>query len=172
MKSVVRLCVDVSTLRAGRRGPATAGIWLAVGERVFPEAGWNDFVVVILERWGHATTRLLTGASNRETIHFMDGPFEAHVAVFPGSVLEFITVERGARADAPTRTPSRIFVDSLISAAEAVLRACREQSCWSVDADRLSLLLPSLAGEAAEAGDPSRENRESDEATPPSQKMK
>ena len=146
MKSVVRLCVDASTLRPSRGGPATGGIWISLGDRSFPDEGWSDFVVVILESWGQAVTRLLGGVTNHETVHFMDGPFEARVAMWPGSTFEFTTVARGARADAPVKTPSRIFVDSLVVAAAVVLSACREQSCWSVEADRLSLLLPSLGG--------------------------
>jgi hypothetical protein len=144
MKGVVRLCVDASSLRPSRSGPVTGGIWLSLGQRKFPEERWNDFVVVILESWGQATIRLLTGVSDRETIHFMDGPFEARVLSLPANILEFTTVERGGRADAVEKTSSRVFVDSLIMSAAAVLTACRDQSCWSTDAEKLSLLLPLL----------------------------
>jgi hypothetical protein len=143
-----RIMVDPGTLRRGR-GPATGVVWLAIGHVAFPTAGWNDFVVVILGWWAKAVLQLLRGTSKREEVNFMDGPYLVEVSVVSPNEWEMRLFETGRakhKRGGDTVDPS-VLAESIVSAAESVLAACRERNYWSADADALADLEVSLRNE-------------------------
>src|SRR4051812_22305838 len=73
------LVVDSSSLEARVGAAATANLWLVVDGREFPSRGWNDFAVVVLAWWATALLRLFRGASTKERVDFMDGPYAVEV---------------------------------------------------------------------------------------------
>lgn len=138
-----RLIVDTETFHPGGVGPATGGIWLDATSVVFPLAGWNDFVVVIVEAWAASLLRLLGGSSDREVVHFMDGPYRVELtAASKGEVtLRAIHNEREIACVHASVVP---LLESILAAGEATLLACRRCEHWSADVERLSDDLPAL----------------------------
>lgn len=144
----VHLIVDAKTLRSGNMGPATGNVWLALDHSAFPFEGWNDFVVVVLESWVSATLRLLHGLSKCEFVHFMDGPYAVEMAILAPGMIRLRAIKHGRDEVACVDAKAIPLIESLLTGSESVLTACREQNCWSTDAEKLSANLPALRREA------------------------
>jgi len=76
-----KLDFDFSHLQMSRSCSVTGSIWWRFADKTFPEAGWNDFPIVILEWWGSSILRLLNRISDQETLSFMDGPFALRLQI-------------------------------------------------------------------------------------------
>lgn len=144
MNTNIHIVVEPETIRPGHSGPATGTIWLMLNRKAFPDYGWNDFVVVILEAWASAIERLLVGASDHEVVHFMEGPYEAHICHIARDVLLINGVVRNGRVILSDKTRIIDFVDDLQRAANSVLARCRSHACWSHDAEKLDSTVASL----------------------------
>jgi len=142
-----RLVVDAKTLRAGSVSPATGAVWIAWDGVAFPSEGWDDFVVVILDAWASALLNLLRSRSEREEVHFMEGPYSVDVTRASESVFQVCAIERRRGLHASVAADARILVQSVIAAVESVLAACRAAHIGSAEVDRLSAALPLLRRE-------------------------
>jgi hypothetical protein len=143
----VRIVVEPSTVRAGGIGPTTGNIWIELGPLGFPVKHWNDFVVVILEAWVGAMTRLsLQAGGQGERVHFMDGPYSVEVVSLRPGTLGFRAIERSGEEKGCEDTQAAPFIGSLISASERTLAVCRDRNCWSTDADKLVAGVVALKG--------------------------
>lgn len=56
---------------------ASSVIYIHAGDFDFPEAGWRDFVFVLLDAWSTAVLELDQAAT--ATFMFMDGPFNVQL---------------------------------------------------------------------------------------------
>lgn len=70
-----RIVIDLDSIRWYANRNATGVIFWDVGGYAFPEIGWNDFVLVLVEWWSAACLRLLRKGARTEELRFMDGPF-------------------------------------------------------------------------------------------------
>lgn len=139
--------VDAETLRPGTMGPATANVWLMLGDSAFPLRAWNDFVVVILEAWVSSMLRLLRGLSDCELVHFMDGPYAVEISALAPGMVRLRAIEHGRDEVAQVDTKVPPLIQNLLAASDSILAACKTQNCWSTDADKLSANLPALRRE-------------------------
>src|SRR5262245_37290390 len=64
-----------SSLKLSSRGVVTGVLYFAVDGGGFPDASWNDFVVVVLSWWCATLLKVASGAVAGEELCFMDGPF-------------------------------------------------------------------------------------------------
>jgi hypothetical protein len=144
-----RLIVDGSSIAFRPSGPATGDIALLVDGTPFPLAGWNDFVVVIVEAWISALLRLLQGASETERVHFMEGPYAVDIGPLAGDSLRLRAFERPNREHTLVVVRSLTLVESAIKAAEEVLKVCSDARDRSRDTDRLVTALDALRKEAS-----------------------
>ena len=69
----IEICPE--SFAQSRRGNVTGGIYWKVGDQCFPEYGWNDFALVLINAWIESVMRLINQESTSEILHFMDGPF-------------------------------------------------------------------------------------------------
>ena len=135
---------DVS--RSGS-GALTGALYLKLGDRCFPNAVWSDFVVVVLEWWCSALQRLHQGELGPIAVPFMDGPYRVEIESLADERLDLTLVRSGARHD---QEIDRSMVDrnqltySVIVAARATLRQCRQHGWSSKDIDTLSDSLGAL----------------------------
>ena len=151
--SDVRMIVNRSSLSLGSIGPATGDIALTLGDgTVFPHPQWNDFIVVVLGAWASALLRLLQKESHSERVHFMEGPYAVDIRSVGGGLLHLRALERPSRQRAGADVPAVEFAESVISAAEEVLSACRDAGCWTEDAEKLAGVLPVLRAELIKRG--------------------
>lgn len=142
MSTETCLVADAATVDVRQRGSAIAGIWLVTRDSAFPEAGWTDFVVVLLVWWADALLKLLRNDGQQARVHFMDGPPAVDVSTSSG-ILQFRMIDRDRQVGAP-EAAVRPFVVDLVSQSRSVLDACRSKGWWSTDADALELLLEEL----------------------------
>jgi hypothetical protein len=133
----MEIVVDTESLRAGSLGPATGSIWVQLGDKAFPARGWNDFVVVILGAFARAVHRMTSENSQREVIHFMEGPYQLILErTGEGSVA--ISALHLGRASERQQTSEGELVDALLISGNGILEACRSRRCWTTDAQHLS----------------------------------
>jgi len=144
-----RLTVDTSSISFRASGPATGDVVLVLGNVVFPVAGWNDFVVVILAAWLGALVRLLGSTNETERIHFMEGPYAVDVTRIDDHHLRLRAFERPNRECACMDVRVRPLVDSALFVIEAVLQVCKERNHRSGDVEALEVALAALRKEAS-----------------------
>jgi hypothetical protein len=142
-----RLVVDASSVAPRSSGPATGDITLMVGSVAFPIAGWNDFVVVILEAWLAALVRLVRGTSEQERVHFMEGPYGVDMTRLDSSVIRLRAFERPKGYRAVVDVALRSLVENAVETADDVLRVCQSKAHRSSDVQRLELATAALRGE-------------------------
>lgn len=70
---------DPSTLAVGKTR-CTGVLYFHTAEFDFPEAGWNDCVLVVLGWWCSAILGIVRGSSDHTKLQFMEGPFAFHIA--------------------------------------------------------------------------------------------
>jgi hypothetical protein len=129
------------------RDPATAAIWLALGAKVFPEQGWDDFVVVILAAWMRVVADVLRGAKDREFVHFMDGPYEVEVSAVSQSKLRLRAIEDRDTEVIAAEVNAVPLVESLLAAAQELIAECKKRGHATRDVDNLNAYLPELRRE-------------------------
>ncbi|MCM2333536.1 MAG: hypothetical protein NDI82_06275 [Anaeromyxobacteraceae bacterium] len=130
---------DASSLRRSATGSITGHLFLEIGGDTFPAADWSDFPVVVLGWWNRAVLDLQrTGASC--SCMFMDGPFEFGLKRIGPNAWELRLIERRAAAVHVVRServsPAEVLL-AVHSAADAVLKFCKERSWSSTDVDDL-----------------------------------
>jgi hypothetical protein len=148
MKTETHLVTALETLHVRARGPATGGIWLETGGAEFPGAGWNDFIVVVLSWWSGAILRLLQKTSDRERVHFMDGPYAVELLRMDGELqLRMFAGPSEGREVAVGVADMRRFVVELTTQSRRLLDECRLREWWSPDAETLASCVHDLERE-------------------------
>jgi hypothetical protein len=126
---MAEVVVITSTLAA--RSPSanvTGLISLKVRDRVFPDAQWNDFPVVILGWWLVGLTELASGASSTYEALFMDGPYKFVVHLVSGHAAN-LTLHTQEEQWSET-IDFQAFYASAAQAGSAVLHECLSRG-WS-----------------------------------------
>ncbi len=133
------LIAKATSVATRKPGPATGDIWLVIDGRKFPILGWNDFVVVILNFWATALTRLIRDDSKSEIIDFMEGAYCVVVTMTTPTTLKVCAFEGdGRRVKGPVgEVPLEQVVLELTSQSREILAECKKQNWWSKDADIL-----------------------------------
>ena len=144
-----QLIVDPSSIVFRASGPATGDITLLVGGAPFPSAGWNDFVVVILESWISALVRLAQQASQNERVHFMEGPYAIDLGPVRNGLVRLRAIERPHRERALVDVGILALMEDAVTAANHVLEACGLAGHKTADVDRLDAALAALSREVS-----------------------
>lgn len=66
-------------VRTGTAHGRLSAVWLVLDGTSFPEAGWTDFPLVLINWWAEATLRLLRSQADVVEWRFMEGPFWAEI---------------------------------------------------------------------------------------------
>ena len=119
-----------------RGSPRVTGVtYVAIGERTYPEIGWNDFPVVILGWWCEALARLSSKRDARVELRFMDGPFRLAVERCDSGGDEVrISDERGMTLGVATLDA---LVRATAGAARALLVFCEAKGIGDADVAEL-----------------------------------
>ena len=136
--------------RSGSFGTITGGICLRLSDRAFPASDWDDFVVPILTAWADAATRLLSGASTREQVHFMDGPFAVEITQTSPDTWTLDLIERrqdGPQVDSAMVDP-RALAASVVDASGRTLRVLAQRDWRSRDVALLAFAAERLRSAA------------------------
>jgi hypothetical protein len=142
-----RLVVDTSTITLRRSAPATGDITIVLRGIVFPAAGWNDFVLVILEAWLASLVRLLKRTSEAERVHFMEGPYAVDLSRAATGAIQVRALHRPDRERAVVEVMPFGLAENGVAMAEGVVALCRAKGYRSPDLDRLENALVALREE-------------------------
>lgn len=134
-----RLILDPEYLSRSASGHVHGRLYVQFGELRFPDAGWNDFVVVVLGWWCRACYQLLDGGEDSLEVPFMDGPYRVRLGPRHGQVihLELIEDRSSRRICCQAQVSIGVLFDSVVSAAERTVLECQARGWSSRDGDEL-----------------------------------
>jgi hypothetical protein len=141
------LLVDVTSIRVRPSGPATGDIELVMGSTRFPGAGWNDFVIVVLDAWVTALLRLVRRQPDAERVHFMEGPYVVKMSRLDSGAIGLEAIERPGRVCALAIREPQVLVDNALGIVTDVLAFCRECRYVDVEVERLERSSEALSHE-------------------------
>ncbi len=121
--------IDPTKLRRSQSGLVTGLIYIRVAETVFPDSSWDDFPVTILAWWLRDTLSVFQSQSSSVQCSFMDGPFAFALRTLEGNCfLDLIARSSSGESVLSTHhIDPKQLLDSLLSAAKAVVTECRKQ---------------------------------------------
>jgi hypothetical protein len=122
---------DINTLRSTDTGSALGKIWIEFGERSFPSAGWDDFIVFVLDWWRLGIRNVLTGSDEAAIFAFMDDPYELWMRPVEGGYSFTWTFhEKEVASGAEDRPGMRDFVKSYCDCVRVVLEQVEKDPAW------------------------------------------
>lgn len=140
MSQTPRIVVDPAMFERTKSGGIVGRIHLEAGDFCFPEAGWNDFVVVVLGWWLESMRELLDQRTDRITLRFMEGRFQITVS----SANERWALQCGEagkdRVEFEGCVDGRRLVSEALAAAAQAIEACRHHGWDNADLSRLIAL--------------------------------
>lgn len=150
---MIRLCMDVESLRVKEGGSAAANIWIELDEISFPSKNWSDFAVIIMAWWSEALLRLIRNESDREIVDFMDGPYAVEISRVANEILLLRALEGDGRNRevAAGRVIFPDFGHDFVCQSRRLLDQCKVLKWWSADAEILSSRLGDLVPELLKA---------------------
>ncbi len=143
MKEIAKnalLVVKSETIEKTKKGSILGVVYFNFGDRIFPEIGWYDFVVVILSWWLEALKKIRTNSSNVEELDFMDGPLLVRINKTESDQCILECINKGYCEFTGAASLAVLLADLLKSANE-VLAVCREKDWSSKDIDYLEELV-------------------------------
>ncbi|MGZ3437999.1 MAG: hypothetical protein ACXVDD_00700 [Polyangia bacterium] len=140
--------IKIDPFTSGRTaaGLVFAGVGVRIGDFVFPDEKWTDFVIVILSWWAEAVMGLLHGSERTAELRFMEGPYVAELRAGGGPSwrVSFVEDRLKRRVVYETDIERTSFAQSILAASNEALALCRSRSWWSIDADQLTATAESL----------------------------
>lgn len=137
--SAPRIRIDLKSLRMSQNETVTGIVYFDLTDVCFPEIGWNDFVVRILDWWVIAIGGLVQAESDSKRLRFMDGPFFVALKKQSGSslVLECVRDGEPDEIEHSKVCDLKTLAYEILSAAKQVIGACEEQGWVSYDISTL-----------------------------------
>ncbi|PIE89513.1 MAG: hypothetical protein CR997_11120 [Acidobacteria bacterium] len=145
---MISLEVDVKSLQWVPGKLATGAIYFSIDGKEFPEKGWNDFLVIILNWWLSAILRIVNNGSTSESFTFMDGPFELHIEVTKDEKSLFLKGIHNMGECSTILISSKVkqidFFKTIINTSEKVVCFCKSKNWDFKDLTELELAVSSL----------------------------
>lgn len=128
------------TFKRSGRTSVVGIISLKIGSAAFPDDMWYDFPVSIVSWWLREALKICSGIDKQGACLFMDGPFQYDIEAQDDGRWKINFIRRGTD-DATvllegTFNPCAVM-DALLSAADIVIKTCREKEWNSSDLERL-----------------------------------
>jgi hypothetical protein len=138
--------VDQRVFERNAPGRICAGVWFSIGEAGFPEERWDDFATVILAAAVEAVQRLLEGYSKRESVHFMEGPYDLRMEVVDDVHMTISAISTYGKGGLKHEQVINmvVFALDLCAAAEELLSWCRPVGWIGRDEVKLEQSMASL----------------------------
>jgi hypothetical protein len=141
-----RLILDREDFSRSESGHVHGRLFVQLGDLQFPDAHWNDFIIVVLGWWCRACCRLLTGDEESLEVPFMDGPYCVRLGPIAGQSInmELIEARSNRSVQCQAQVSVDVLIDSVVSAARRAERDCQARGWSSRDGDELEDALKSL----------------------------
>lgn len=82
--------IEKDSFEISATGSNTGGVSIDIDGKYFPEKGWNDFIIIVLNQWAMELRSFILGTSTEAKFLFMEGPFVVKVrnlGIYPQLVL-------------------------------------------------------------------------------------
>ena len=137
-EKVTPVLLTVKELAIDGNGVFTGIIKWDVNGVSFPDAKWNDFVVVVLGWWVESLHRIVVGTSTNEILRFMDGPFFI-VCSRSGEKLECKFMRHGSSSSEITQCGIELieFVGQVCIAGRTIQSVCSAKNFENKDVSNL-----------------------------------
>ena len=133
--SEVAIRIAVESLELSRSKALTGEICFEVGEVYFPDQRWNDFVVVILNWWIKAVSRIKNSKNGvSEELLFMDGPYLVRACKTNQCLMHMEFIKRaldGEEVFLSVDCDINKFTESLVESAKRLLKEIENRK-WEV----------------------------------------
>lgn len=147
----IKIPIDNSTFRITSSGLVTGEVWVAVSEKEFPEARWNDFVLPILSWWCEGFLELKSHKDDGVEFTFMDGPYTFYISKADNKLdidcfrnLSYEPVENKLFWSEKTSSTANQFGSELLKACKIVLDFCERSGLKNSDTEDLKIFCINL----------------------------
>lgn len=139
--------LEPSSFHRTASGVISGVIYLGLDGFEFPDRGWNDMPIALLERWVDEFRKLSRGLTASVECHFMDGPFLFRLERQGNQVRVrcFRNAKRLEQEGENFVTTLQMFEAGLVVAVREVLDACRKRGWTSEELDRLARAIDHLS---------------------------
>jgi hypothetical protein len=139
MVELVEIIVNPDSFNKGRSN-FTGEIYFKVDDFFFPEEGWNDFIIIILNWWLCAFKNFDDFNADSFEMLFMDGPLEVKCKRLTNEVLELVFIRRYIELNESIRIVKcheKELKKQLLKAARKVFGEMSRKQWETVDTDLL-----------------------------------
>ena len=135
--------VDSASLTQSNSTAITGVVFFDFGNYLFPEEGWNDFVVVVLCWWLSALKQIAEGCSDSETLRFMGGPLYVTINKQNNGLcrIDCFDGSTDGCSEYSGQYPLSDILDSVLCAATTIYSACFKNGWDNSDLSNLRILM-------------------------------
>lgn len=138
MNSII-VKIQKSSFECSKNQLITGVIFFDFMDVQFPRKDWNDFVVIILNWWLSALTKISLGFSKSENLQFMDGPLFVSVKKIDNGIcmIECADERKGGYLEFSGQYQLNEVLSSVLQVAKDTYRICCENRWDGDDLDEL-----------------------------------
>jgi hypothetical protein len=115
----------------------TGIIYINFNGSFFPEKGWNDFVIILINNWIESSYNILSGITESEEFYFMDGPFFMRVRKIDSDICIVELIENHTHILSNFRINAKDIFDEILKVATLLNKFCKNQGWETEDIKRL-----------------------------------
>jgi hypothetical protein len=132
------IVVDLNTLHKATSGLITGRIHVQINGRSFPEKGWNDLVIIILNWWIEEIIISISKNTEVFTCRFMDGPFSFNVKKNHFLWKIFFDGNADDQDGFAGELPSSVLINDILIAVKSIISSCAERNWNDKDVEQLA----------------------------------
>lgn len=140
MIELIEIIVNLESFNKNRLDSITCEIYFKINEFFYPEEGWNDFVIVILNWWLYAFKNFQSLNNDSFEMLFMDGPLKVKAKKNENNELEMVFIRRYIDCEdciCTIKCSEENLKKELLKAARKTLREISNQNWQTSDTEVL-----------------------------------
>jgi len=126
--------VDDESLACSKSGPIWGRVYFENDDWFFPEQDWTDMVVAFSNAWLEALVRMAAGATSRETVRLMDGPFQVALSSADNSFIEVNLIHKET-VEHSVQVVLGDLLQNAVSVSKLLLMICQRRGWHDYDPD-------------------------------------
>ena len=136
MEEELSICVFPESLVKSATDSITGTFYVKLGDFVFPDDKWNDFIVVILDWWLNNLLLIIDNHIEKITCNFMDGSFRFEINPKINEFCEIIFFSNNSLILNGTIN-KLVLINNMLSVSNTVLRTCKKNGWCTTDIEKL-----------------------------------
>ena len=136
MEDKLNICVFPESLVKTATDSISGTFYVKLGEFVFPDDKWNDFIVIILDWWLNDLLLIITNPIHKITCNFMDGSFRFEISPKIDGFCEINFFSNNSFISNGIIN-KLVLINDMLSVSNTVLRACKKNGWSTTDIEKL-----------------------------------